>query len=259
MWTLIQKNCLRSIFFAEPVEGFWPTCSSVTDPLALSKSKNIPERFCFNGRLTDAYLDSLFGMTCEHSGPTIQNAPDILNGCEELKTDFASVGDSHVRTSARPAVAKELKTANTPDCGENSQGSFAKYDRDTSSWKIPLCLFPVDFGGFLETWPNWGMMRNGECYHATTSEAFMCAEGCGFSLPTCVANEWRGSASKRFIGSEDFRGAKMSEGLRTCAEDPTYLNPLFAELVMMWPVGWTDLKPLETVRFQEWRQQHSEF
>jgi DNA (cytosine-5)-methyltransferase 1 len=61
---------------------------------------------------------------------------------------------------------------------------------------------------------------------------------------------------KRYLGSPEYRGAKMSEGLRTCETDPIYLNPLFAELTMMWPLGWTDLKPLETAKFQEWQQQH---
>lgn len=26
---------------------------------------------------------------------------------------------------------------------------------------------------------------------------------------------------------------------------------------MGWPLGWTDLKPLEMDRFREWQQQHS--
>ena len=76
------------------------------------------------------------------------------------------------------------------------------------------------------------------------------------SLPTIGYNEYKGSGSKRFLGSKDFRGAKMSEGLRTCKTDPIYLNPLFAELVMMWPTEWTDLRPLATDRFREWLNSH---
>ena len=34
------------------------------------------------------------------------------------------------------------------------------------------------------------------------------------------------------------------------------LNPLWVEWLMGWPLGWTDLKPLETARFQSWLQQH---
>ena len=35
------------------------------------------------------------------------------------------------------------------------------------------------------------------------------------------------------------------------------LNPTWVEWLMGWPLGWTDLKPLETGKFQEWQQQHS--
>ncbi len=34
------------------------------------------------------------------------------------------------------------------------------------------------------------------------------------------------------------------------------LNPTWVEWLMGWPIGWTDLKPLETDKFQEWLQQH---
>jgi DNA (cytosine-5)-methyltransferase 1 len=34
------------------------------------------------------------------------------------------------------------------------------------------------------------------------------------------------------------------------------LSPDWTEWLMGWPIGHTDLKPLETDRFQQWRQQH---
>lgn len=37
------------------------------------------------------------------------------------------------------------------------------------------------------------------------------------------------------------------------------LNPNWVEWLMGWPIEWTDLKPLETDKFQQWRQQHSGF
>jgi hypothetical protein len=65
-------------------------------------------------------------------------------------------------------------------------------------------------------------------------------------LPTMTENEYRGSSKAKFRGSKSFRGAKMSEGLRTCETDPIYLNPSFGELVMGFPIGWTELLPSET-------------
>lgn len=34
------------------------------------------------------------------------------------------------------------------------------------------------------------------------------------------------------------------------------LNPMWVEWLMGWPLGWTELRPLETGRFREWSQQH---
>jgi DNA (cytosine-5)-methyltransferase 1 len=34
------------------------------------------------------------------------------------------------------------------------------------------------------------------------------------------------------------------------------LNPTWVEWLMGWPLGWTDLKPLEMDKYQQWRQQH---
>ena len=36
------------------------------------------------------------------------------------------------------------------------------------------------------------------------------------------------------------------------------LNPTWVEWLMAWPLGWTDLKPLGTDKFRQWRRQHSE-
>ena len=65
-------------------------------------------------------------------------------------------------------------------------------------------------------------------------------------LPTVSRNEFKGSSRDRFAGSKSFRGAKMSEALRSSEGDPIYLNPPFAEVVMGFPIGWTELLDAET-------------
>jgi hypothetical protein len=37
------------------------------------------------------------------------------------------------------------------------------------------------------------------------------------------------------------------------------LNPMWVEWLMGWPLGWTDLKPLETDKFQRWLDEHGKF
>ena len=191
---------------------------------------------------------------------------------------------SHSLARERESAAQGLACGHT--CGE----SFAKFDPGKSMWRIAQHSLFEDWESSLATWPRWGLMRNGECFHVTTLAEFTYENVSGLKLPTpractamaaritpntaaakhpnletvlarlilptIVANEGKGSSKRRYIGSPDFRGGKMSEALRTCEQDPIYLNPLFAELVMMWPLGWTDLKPLETDKFPEWLQQH---
>jgi hypothetical protein len=37
------------------------------------------------------------------------------------------------------------------------------------------------------------------------------------------------------------------------------LNPTWVEWLMGWPLGWTDLKPLETARFRQWCASHGKY
>lgn len=168
-----------------------------------------------------------------------------------------SVGDSLAKTSALPISAPKASTETEAGCGKKWRESFVKFDPNTSSWKTRQHSL---FGGlveFSETWPRWGMMRAGECWALDISELGICVKGSGWWLPTIAANEGKGSSSKRYLGSADFRGAKMSEGLRTSKTDPTYLNPSFGEVAMGYPTGWTVAsEPLATHKFQQWCEKH---
>jgi hypothetical protein len=89
--------------------------------------------------------------------------------------------------------------------------------------------------------------------------------GCGPSLaqavvlyPTPTATDYKGSPSPQKVQERmaaSSRGVRLPEQLaRVGSVGP--LNPNWVEWLMGWPIGWTDLKPLETARFQEWLQQH---
>jgi hypothetical protein len=136
-----------------------------------------------------------------------------------------------------------------PEAVRDSTGrlcvAFAWLDLASGSWRTwQRCLH----GGwelFSETWPRSGMTRNGIAFRRPPSVPLTEETGCSL-LPTVGKNEFRGCSRKRFVGSPSFRGAKMSEGLRNCESDPQYLHPSFAEVVMGFPIGWTELEPAET-------------
>ena len=142
------------------------------------------------------------------------------------------------------------------DCGLNLQESFSTYNQSSSSWKTHQGSSPMALVEFLGRWPKWGTMRNGVCSAAPISELGIKENEFGFSVPTIGKNEYKGCSQKRFRGSPAYRGAKMSEGLRTSATDPMYTHPNFAEQAMGWPITWTELRPLETDKFQQWQRAH---
>ena len=264
---------------AQEVESSAGICLE-SSAFAPSNTTPTPDQFYWPDKTTEHSRLSRFGMTC---------VPLTADHGQAVLTWFLEGFPAKIFPPQEKV--QDLKE-NVADSGEKCDASLAKYDPVSCEWKIAQCSFLEEWRESLEIFPRWGLMRGGELFHVLIQVEYTYENACGLSLPTprsCTAmaaritentanakfpnletvlarlslptlgaNEAKGSSRKRYIGSPDFRGAKMSEGLRTCETDPIYLNPLFAELVMMWPLGWTDLKPLETAKFQEWQQQHGE-
>ena len=171
-WTCIAYTCLP-----EPEgESSRIHCSDIL-PLRPAKSKSIPEAFLFKGKLTEFYQCFPFGTILQRLEPTTPNAPthSKLGGrCPGNSPFVAGSRENLARTSAPPE--KEPESAeNEADCGEKWRESLAKYDLDTSSWKIPQCLFQGDLSEYSGTWPRWGTMQNGECWERMPPE--LCTNG----------------------------------------------------------------------------------
>ena len=63
-----------------------------------------------------------------------------------------------------------------------------------------------------------------------------------------------GSKMQKMLGNcESVRGTTSAEWERGT------LNPTWVEWLMGWPLGWTDLNPLETDKFQQWLRSHGKF
>ena len=71
-------------------------------------------------------------------------------------------------------------TESEAECGSTWRGSFTKYDHDSSLWRTHQCSFLGDLEPFSETWPQWGLMRDGECWEQRTLEQTI--RGTGFGL-----------------------------------------------------------------------------
>ena len=73
--------------------------------------------------------------------------------------------------------------------------------------------------------------------------------------PQASDNRDRGNASTPAIKRRIENGKQVMLSMCVSSENGR-LNPDWVEWLMGWPIGHTDLKPLETARFQEFEQQH---
>jgi hypothetical protein len=68
-------------------------------------------------------------------------------------------------------------------------------------------------------------------------------------LPTLQARDWKGSSGRSAKGMERDLPSALGVG---------QLNPTWLEWFMGWPIGWTELEPLEMDKFQQWLRLHGE-
>lgn len=153
---------------------------------APSNGPTILGEYCLPDSETECFHDSQSGMTCRHSMET--------HGEDE---SMSSLEDSHARTSVQPEKVQESMEQGR-ECGFTWQGSFARFDRDSSSWKTPQCSLLEGLDEYSETWPRWGMMRNGVCWERMTAEPPISATESGF-WPTPIRHNGKDNASPAAI------------------------------------------------------------
>jgi len=226
-------------------------CCEGGEPLPPLKSKTTQEGFFCNGKLTASYLDSLSGTMCEPSME--QNGKGKLTLLPE---------GSPAKIFHAPEKELEL-TASEAVCGEKWRESLVKFDLDTFSWKTHQCLWEEVLPELLVTLPKWGLIQNGVLWERTTLPRLTSATESG-SWPTPSARDWKDSPgmAKSSINQDGTKRNRLDQLPRQIYhENQTggLLNPNWVEWLMGWPVGWTDLKPLETDKFQQWQRLHGIF
>jgi len=253
------------------VEAFLEDISLDGEQCVQSSGSSTPQAYCAPDKMTGFSRLSRFGMTFK---------PLEENLGEELLTLYRA--GFHAKTSQLQEKVLESMESEA-ECGEKWRGSFTKYDPDSCSWKTHQCSLLGDLDEFLETWPQWGLMRDGECWeqrmleqtirgtesglserlptpqasdHITkkTSASWKAKGGVNFSLsnpdiqakwPTPVTRDYKDTGTKesmtRALNKRDSPGLALLVGAETGGK----LNPMWVEWLMGWPLGWTDLKPLE--------------
>ena len=257
--------------------------TSYLDTIQSARARSNPTHVtsCSPDKQTDTYRTFPYGTMWQPS-------TEIL-GADQL-TFFAE--DSHAKTSLQQVKEQELP-GNVRDYGRNMRDSLARCGLDLSLPKTHHCFGLEDLELCSKTWPRWGIMLDGECSELGLSVRRTSETESG-SWPTPKAGDskgqqWRTNQAKgnnlpREIAvrnwptpcTRDYKGINSPEVLTrkdgksrmdqlpnavayggTQTQQKGHLNPPWVEWLMGWPIGWTDLKPLETDKFRSVQQWHS--
>ena len=265
------------------VEEYLGDISSDGEQSVQLNGKPTQQAYCAPDKMTDFSRLFRFGMTFK---------PLMESRGEELLTLYLE--DFRARTSQQQEKAQELMESEV-ECGEKWHASFAKYNLDSSSWKTHQCLLLGGLEEFSETWPQWGLMRDGECWEQQTLEQTIRGTESGLSeekwptprscsamaatiTPESAWNKKRNPNLETVVGRRKWptptchnsneKGSpsefnRQSPGLGTVVlidknKTGGILNPTWVEWLMGWPLGWTDLKPLEMDKSHSVLQPHGE-
>ena len=268
------------------VEEYLAANSLDGEQSVLLNGKPTQQAFCAPDKMTAFSRLSRFGMTYK---------PLTESRGEELLTLYLE--DFHAKTSPQQEKAMDL-TESEAECGNTWRGWLAKYDPDLCSWKTPQCSLLGEEPESLATLPRWGMTVGGLLWERPTLEPITSEKGCGLSpavLPGDGRMWMTPKASDGEFGTPRTTGRPMERSTHlgtqvkiwptprtagmcggtgswellnknTTKEEARLmgagnggkLNPTWVEWLMGWPLGWTDLKPLETDKSHSVPQQHGE-
>lgn len=133
----------------------------------------------------------------------------VSRGVDSL---IASLEASRVRTSVTQESAQGSKSELVPVSGTSTLGSFTKWDRDSSSWKMSASSSGEDLTSFSGIWPRWGTMRSGVCSarpkpeRHTVGNASLSSPSSEKRWPTPIVND--------YLGSTHCYGPKVETGER---------------------------------------------
>lgn len=207
----------------------------------------------------------------------------ILKPCqkEEFRksTKVKSISSSAASHSCvKISVVQELEKAwqaSEADYFMRSSGCAAKLSQDSYFWKTYLPLLPEEERKWSEKLPRWGMIVDGALYPLHPLEPCIKEKG-GSCWPTPCHRDWRSAEQKNLRKNQSNTFVKMiATPTASKASNPIRkpcpsaaagkhgeytqesigrlnpemigkkLSPMFVELLMGFPEGWTGLNPLE--------------
>lgn len=215
----------------------------------LSNLMSMPDKSCLPANGTESCHASQSGMM---SQPLMES--------HGVAWWMWSVADSRAKTYQVPGKGLVLQVQEV-DCGSTWRELLMKYDHNTSLLKTHLCLWEEALSPSSVTLPQWGMMQDGVFWEQMTLGVITAARGAGY-WPTPLKEEGPGCQQMKLTDAvavaEGYcpRYHKLNgmEGRRVFTGK---VNPDWAEWLMGWPVGWTNVSTeLGMDKFLLWLQSH---
>ena len=250
------------LFSQALVEEYSEASSLDGEQSAQSSGKPTQQAYCAPDKMTAFSRLSRFGMTYK---------PLTATHGEALLMSYLAA--FHAKTSqVQGGGGRELQ-GREAQCGNTWRGSFTKYDPSLYLWKTHQISLLGDLELFLETWPQWGLMRNGECWEQQTLAHHTKGTESGFSqitFPTPTASHMPSEGSimqyRKLVDMGVLTKMEAEKMLEASLNPPRmkpwkpkleqpletktggYMNPAFQEWLMGWPLEWTDLRRSETAK-----------
>ena len=260
----MNDQCTKLVYLpARWGETWQPFTCSDGDRSCTSNGTGIPNDSSSSGSRTGSCQTPPFGETSKLSEE--ESSRLIGSWLKSIQPSLLPVS----RASRGPQEEKVAARTMTATSGRKPFALLEKSGPRGFSWKtLQGCFkFPGDgtgpptFSKSRETWPSWGMWDAGAAYLRPTSVSITNGDGCGL-LPTPLARDGKSfyvvtkETALRIMRKRPLHQLHwMQFGVVYHGLKKGWANPRFSELMMGWPIGWSDLRPLAKDRFRQWLKQ----
>jgi hypothetical protein len=249
------------------------------EQFALLKETDLPEAYYWQDRTTESL--TLFQYSTTSQTSTASLGAGLLTW---YRADFLA------KTSALQELCGDATAwrVSDPVYGGKCCELLARFDLPMFSVKTRLLCERQGCQKLSEDFPTSGMHLDGSLWELKVSDCITNVSDCGFMLPTPTARDFKdtfGMKTERQDGKSRLDRLPMllfslvrSAGIllknlrvhtvakTVCLKDLAHIRilgqdycPELPEWVMGWPIGWTDLRPLEMDRFQQWLLSHGKY
>jgi len=133
--------------------------------------------------------------------------------------------------------------AKEADCSTKQCESFARWDRDSSSWKTSQRCLIAEWATFSGRWPRAGSMQSGNVYRRhplarSTTET-------GFSFVPTARAQYRGCSQNRVESGEHRSNIEDWLVIRLAENGPVRglkVNLTWLSWLMGFPIGWGEME-----------------